>query len=92
MVELDVAVTVIRVNLPVLLPEQLLGHALALEFLVYAGEVGLSEAALAASYSLWQCPCNTYYYYGGLALMTVVSITDPIFPAQKRCTSGEART
>ena len=52
MAELGVAVTVVRVPLTVLLPQQLLGNALMFERLVHAGEVGFSKAPLPGG---WLC-------------------------------------
>ncbi len=50
--ELGIAVTIIWMLLPVLLPQQLLGDALALELLVDARKVRVTKASLAGE---WLC-------------------------------------
>jgi len=52
--ELGVTVTIGRMLLTVLLPQQLFGDSFAFEFLAHLGEVGFGEAPLAAPGLGWE--------------------------------------
>ena len=46
MAELRITVTIVRMPLPILLPQQLFSHTLTLEFKMNGGEVGFSKTPL----------------------------------------------